>query len=152
MMKINKTLLLLILLISGSIFAQGGIMKQKKEQLKTMKVAFITKELALTSAEAEKFWPVYNAYDNKQFELRRLKMKAYQQRMDDGSLNTMSEKEASALLTQMENTEEELFSLRQKFVANLRSIISPIKIIKLKKAEEDFNRQLLRQYRNRGKN
>lgn len=149
-MKSKNLFTLLLLLLSAGIFAQGG-MKQKKEQLKTLKVAFITKELALTSAEAEKFWPVYNAYDNKQFELRQQKMKAYQQRMDNGSVNTMTDKEASAFLTQMESTEDELYHLRTKFNANLRSIISPVKIIKLKKAEEDFNRQLLRQYRNRSK-
>jgi len=30
------------------------------ERLKSMKVAYITQELNLTPAEAEKFWPVYN--------------------------------------------------------------------------------------------
>lgn len=33
-----------------------------KERIKALKVAYITKELNLTSAEAEKFWPVYNDY------------------------------------------------------------------------------------------
>ena len=28
----------------------------------SLKIAYITKELNLTSSEAEKFWPVYNAY------------------------------------------------------------------------------------------
>jgi hypothetical protein len=33
-----------------------------REKIKALKVAFITKELNLTSGEAEKFWPVYNEY------------------------------------------------------------------------------------------
>ena len=137
----------MLMLFSLAFYAQGGTMKQKKEQLKTMKVAFITSELALTSSEAEKFWPLYNAYDNKQFELRQQKLRAFQQRMDDGSIDGMSDKEASTFLAQMENTEEELFQLRKKFTASLKNVISPLKILKLKKAEEDFNRKLLRQYR-----
>ncbi|HEX8561478.1 MAG TPA: sensor of ECF-type sigma factor [Flavobacterium sp.] len=148
-MKFKTLLSIFFLLVSFSFYAQGGTLKQKKEQLKSMKTAFITSEVGLTSAEAEKFWPLYNAYDNKQFELRQRKLKAFQQRMDDGSINAMSDREASAFLTQMEKTEEELFELRQNFIASLRGIISPLKIIKLKKAEEDFNRKLLRQYRNK---
>ena len=150
-MKIRNVLSVCLLLLSVTFYAQNGNLKQKKEQLKAMKTAFITNEIGLTSAEAEKFWPVYNAYDNKQFELRQRKLKAFQQRINDGSINAMSDKEATSFLTQMEDTEEELFQLRRRLIENLRGIISPLKIIKLKKAEEDFNRKLLRQYRNKGK-
>lgn len=150
-MKIKNILTILLTLASFTFYAQSGMLKQKKEQLKSMKVAFITSELALSSAEAEKFWPVYNAYDNKQFELRQQKMRAFQKKINDGSVNQMSDKEAAAFLAQMENTEEEIFQNRKKLTSNLRSVISPLKIIKLKKAEEDFNRKLLRQYRNKGR-
>jgi hypothetical protein len=49
----------------------------------------------------------------------------------------------------MESTEDELYQLKKKFISNLKGIISPIKILKLKKAEENFNRKLLQQYRDR---
>jgi hypothetical protein len=62
----------------------------------------------------------------------------------------MSEKEASAFLNQMESTEEELFLLRKKFISTLKGILPATKIIKLKKSEEDFNRKLLQQYRDKG--
>src|SRR5690606_1029852 len=104
------------------------MLKQKKEQLKSMKIAFMTSELALTSAEAEKFWPIYNAYDSKQFELRQQKMRSFQKKINDGSVNQMSAKEAAAFLAQMENTEDEIFQNRKKLIANLGSVISPIKI------------------------
>lgn len=147
-MKANKLLLTLILLLSIHSFAQSH-MEDKKEQIRALKVGFITNELALTTDEATKFWPIYNAYDDKQFEIRHQKMKAFKQRMD-ADLEKMTEKEASALLAQMENTEDELYQIRKKFIANLKSILPSIKIIKLKKAEDDFNRKLLQQYRNKG--
>ena len=147
-MKTNKILLVLIFLLSIHSFAQSQ-MEEKKEQIRALKVGFITTELALTTDEATKFWPIYNAYDDKQFEIRHQKMKAFKQRMD-ADLEKMTEKEASALLAQMENTEDELYQIRKKFIANLKSILPSIKIIKLKKAEDDFNRKLLQQYRNKG--
>jgi hypothetical protein len=49
----------------------------------------------------------------------------------------------------MESSEEELHQLRKKFISNLKSVIPAVKILKLKKAEEDFNRKLLQQYRNK---
>ena len=52
----------------------------------------------------------------------------------------------------MESTEDELYQLKKKFVANLKGVISPIKILKLKKAEEGFNRKLLQQYRDKRRN
>lgn len=148
-MKLKNILPLLLILVSFSFYAQGGRMREKKEQVKTLKIAFLTNELSLSADEAEKFWPVYNAFDDKQFELRHQKMRAYMNRMNDGSLDKMSEKEAAAFLAQIENTEDEIYQLRKKFISNLKGIISPIKIIKLKKAEEDFNRKLLKQYRDK---
>ncbi|TRX37522.1 sensor of ECF-type sigma factor [Flavobacterium restrictum] len=149
-MNIKKLLPILFLLISCTFYAQGERFREKKEQIRTMKVAFLTTELDLSPSEAEKFWPLYNAFDDKQFELRHLKMKAYINRIDDGSLDKMSEKDANAFLNQMESTEEELFLLRKKFVSNLKGILPSVKIIKLRKSEEDFNRKLLQQYRDRG--
>ena len=148
-MKLKNILSIILLLVSFSFYAQGGRMREKKEQVKTLKIAFLTNELSLSAEEAEKFWPVYNAFEDKQFELRHQKMKAYINGMFD-DLDKMSEKEAAALLAQMENNEDELYQLHKKLVSSLKGIISPIKIIKLKKAEEDFNKKLLQQYRDKG--
>ena len=149
-MNLRKLLPLLLLFVSFSFYAQNQSMKEKKEQIKTLKVAFFTTELDLTNTQAEKFWPLYNTFDDKQFELRHQKMRAFMKRLNDGSLDKISEKEANTFLAQIKDTEEELFLLRKKFTSNLRAILPASKIIKLKKAEEDFNRKLLQQYRNKG--
>ena len=149
-MKINKLLSLLIVFISVNAIAQdGAFIRKKKEQIKALIVAFITDELSLTSDEATKFWPLYNAFEDKQQEIKKQKLKGYLDRMDDDSFEKLSDKEAATMLAQMESTEDELYQLKKKFVANLKGVISPIKIIKLKKAEENFNRKLLKQYRDK---
>lgn len=151
-MNIRKLYPVFLLLISFNFYAQGDRMKEKKEQIKAMKVAFLTTELDLTPSEAEKFWPIYNTFDDKQFELRHQKMKGYFRKMSDDNLDNLSEKEANTLLSQIESNEEELFQLRKKFINNVRGVIPSVKIIKLRKAEEDFNRKLLQQYRDKGSN
>lgn len=149
-MKINNILVAFVLLVSVNTFGQGGrLLKEKKEQIKAMKVAYITSELSLTPEEAAKFWPLYNAFEEKQHEIRAQKLKGYLDRIDDESFDNVSEKEAATLLAQMESTEDELHQAKKKFIASLKGVISPLKILKLKKAEEGFNRKLLQQYRNK---
>lgn len=148
-MKLIKLVTSLLLFISFNFYAQGEKMKEKREQIKTMKIAFLTSELDLSVSEAEKFWPVYNAFEEKEFELKHLKMRSFIKRLRDGK-EKLNEKEAGVLLSQIENNEEEVFLLRKKFIWNLKGILPASKIIRLKKSEEDFNRKLLVQYRNKG--
>jgi Spy/CpxP family protein refolding chaperone len=149
-MKIKNILSLLIVFISLNAIAQDGpFIRKKKEQIKSLKVAFITNELALTPEEAAKFWPLFNAYEEKQHEIKKQKLKGYMDRMDDESFDKLSDKEAAAMLAQIESSEDELYQARKKFITSLKGVISPLKILKLKKAEENFNRKLLQQYRNR---
>ena len=140
---------LVFLLISSLSFAQDY--KERREKVKALKVAFITEKLELTTEEAQKFWPIYNAFDEKQAELRHEKMRAILNRFKPGNVENLSEKEASTLLIQMEKIEEDLFNLRRKFIKDLQGVVSAKKIIKLKKAEEDFNRELLKQMREKRK-
>jgi Spy/CpxP family protein refolding chaperone len=148
-MKKYKLMTLLLLLISVASFAQpGSRFKEKKEQVKSLKVAFITNELDLTPEESAKFWPLYNAFEDKQHEIRKQKLKVYIDRTDN-SIDKLSEKEASNLLNQMESTEDELHQLRKKFITNLKSVLPATKILKLKKAEEEFSKKLLQQYRDK---
>ena len=143
-----KTILLLLITISFGAYAQNG-MKEKKDQIKALKMDFFNSELSLSANESDKFWPIYNAYDDKQFEIRHKKIKTYRNSMRDNILNKMSEREASILLPQIENTDEELYILKKRFIADLKTFLPKIKIIKLKKAEEDFNRKLLQQYKDK---
>lgn len=141
-MKIAKHLTAILLLLCSVLsYGQG-----KRDKVRSLKVAFLTEALALTPAEAEKFWPLYNAYDDKQFEIRAKKMKNLKTRFDSNP-ESLSDKEAQDLLNQMDETEVQLHENKRKFSQSLKGVLSPVKILKLRKAEDDFNRKLLRQYR-----
>ncbi|MFC4476904.1 MULTISPECIES: sensor of ECF-type sigma factor [Flavobacterium] len=149
-MKIKNILPLLLFLTSFSIFAQSGKIDEKREKIKAFKVSFLTTELELTSTEAEKFWPIYNAYDDKQYELKYLKMKTYLKQLKDDNLKNLSDKEAATLLSQIESTDKEIYQLREKYMSSLKKVLPAKKILLLKKSEDDFNRKLLQQYRDKG--
>lgn len=50
---------LFFLNISYFCYAQG---EARRNKIEAIQIAYLTKELALTPDEAEKFWPVYNEY------------------------------------------------------------------------------------------
>lgn len=147
MKTIKQLFTAILLLFVAASFAQGGRFKEKREQIKSLKVAYITNELQLTPEESAKFWPLYNAFEDKQREIRREKVNSILGAHGDDISDKMTEKEAASLLAQMEENEEEMHQTRKKFIANLKSVLPAIKIIKLKKAEEGFNKKLLKQYR-----
>lgn len=149
-MKINKIITILTIIISLNAVAQdGSFNRKKKEQIRAIKIGFITNELDLTPDEAIKFWPLFNAFEDKQQEIKKLKLKGYLERLDDDALDKLSDKDASVMLTQMESSEDELYQAKKKFVLSLKGLISPIKILKLKRAEENFTKKLLQQYRDK---
>jgi len=137
---------LLILMISLGVSAQGK--DEKRERIKALKTAFITTELDLSSEESAKFWPIYNDFDEKQFEIRHQRMRALGKKID--GIDAMSDKDALAILNQMEDLDEELLQNKKKLISSLKPVISPKKIIKLKKAEDEFQRKLLKQFKDKG--
>jgi len=148
-MKNKHLLTLCIIVLSLSSFAQNGrFFKKRSDKIKALKVAYITNELALTPEESAKFWPLFNAFDDKQQELKKLRLKKYLKHLDLDSYDRLTDKEAAALLEQLESYEEELYVAKKKFIASLKGILPPVKILKLKRAEDNFNRKLLEQYHN----
>jgi len=56
----RKILLILFLFISTAYFCNAQ--KGKDDDVNTVKIAYITNQLNLTPAEAQRFWPIYNRY------------------------------------------------------------------------------------------
>ncbi len=142
-----KKIIILSVLLLFTVLSFGQDYKEKREKIKALKVAYITEQLDLTTDEAQKFWPIYNANDEKQFELRHKKMRSIINKFENGSLEKLSEKEAASLIDQVENIEDELHDYKKKYIKDLKTVISAKKIIKLKKAEDEFNRKLMKQYK-----
>ncbi len=147
-MKTAKLLTTLALLFTFIAMGQPRL-SQKREQIKALKIAYITDELKLTADEASKFWPLFNAYEEKQKNFRKERIRSFMDQSGTNAIDKMTEKEAASILNDIENSEEDAFQNRKKFVASLKPILPATKILKLKKAEEGFNKKLLKQFRDK---
>lgn len=121
-----KKYLLIIITIFGTVsftMAQKG---NGHEKIQALKVAFITQKLHLTPSEAEKFWPVYNQYDNEIMKLRASKR--------DGDV--------------LDN-EQKLLDIRKKYKPSFEKILGPIRLNDLYNAERDFRKVLIQRLKER---
>ena len=143
-----KNIILLLLLVNSfqiSLAQQG----QHRERIKALKTAHITNELNLTSDEAEKFWPVYNATEERIHELKKQERKL---KMRLGNGNDISDNEAMEILNQFITIKDKIHTEEKQLIERLKKVLPPKKIIRLKKAEDSFNRKLLEELRKRRRN
>ncbi len=138
-----KTLVVAFFFVSVSVLAQ----RPAQERIKTFKVAFITERLALSSEEAQQFWPVYNNYEEATQKLRRKERQRFGSQLP--YLDDLSENEATALLAEFKGIQTEKHNLEQQFLQDLKQVLPSKKIVLLLKAEEDFKKRLLQQMRKR---
>lgn len=133
---------LLIIFACHSSFSQD-----KHEQITSLKIAHLTTQLNLSDTEAEKFWPIYNAYDKKMGELRHNGVVKYIKGNTVEDLNQISESDASKHLKELVEFENSYFTTRKKFIEDSKKVIGDKKTLILKKAEDDFNKKLLKKYK-----
>ncbi len=140
-----STILAIILFIQTG-WAQGGPgqRQERHEQMEARRIAFITRELSLTPAEAKAFWPVYNEYHEKRNEMMR---KHRSQRQQLNNLDRLSEQELLLIADAEIANMEEMAALRREYHEKFKNILPVKKVIELYEAERNFNRNLLRESR-----
>jgi len=132
-----------MILMVSAVFSQ----RPNQERIKTLKVAFITERLDLSSEEAQQFWPVYNEHDDALHKLRRKERQRFGHQLP--YLNDLSEDEASKLLSEFKAIQNDKHRLEQNFIADLNDVLPAKKVVLLLVAEEDFKKRLLQQVRKR---
>lgn len=116
--------------------------EQRKEKIESLRVAHITKELALTPEEAQVFWPVYNEYQAKTEASRKEFRQKYNKQTD---YNFATDKEAEDFITADIKHKAEEVELMKTYYEKLKKVISVKKVAKLRRAEESFRQELLKQ-------
>lgn len=141
MKNILITLLFPLLLLPSMLHAQPG------ERVEAMKVAFITNKLNLTPAEAQGFWPIYNA---QQAEMKKIRMDRVMERMEaKDNWEQMSDKEIEETMNKFMALKEREVQLQRKYYDDLRKVLPIRKVGLLFKAEEEFRRAILEAIKDR---
>jgi len=119
--------------------------KERDERIKTLKIAFITERLGFTESEAQKFWPIYNAFEDENNKLRRQS----HDRPNAENIEKMTEAEAKSQLDVMVSIENQRFKLHEKFMKDLLTAIPAKKVILLKVTEDEFNKRMFEEFKKR---
>ena len=123
--------------------AQGPV----RDRIKTLKVAFITERVGLTSEEAQQFWPIYNEHENTLEEIRRKERAELE--VNIARAQDLSNTDSERLLDRLLELQFEKQKVDQEFLSRLRTVIPAKKVLLLVKAEEDFKRQMIQEFRKR---
>lgn len=135
----------LALFLMGS----AGLQAQQddnQEKIKALKVAFFTEQLSLSPKEAAVFWPLYNAYEAEKETIMGQKRREVYDKIGSGQY---SEAEARAILSRFQELDDREEALDRKFQTDLAASFSASHTLKLFRAEHEFRKRLLREFRKR---
>lgn len=135
------------ILIISLLFTLSSVQSQnQRDKIKAFKIAFITERLDLSSEEAQNFWPIYNAHEEKVENFRKNELREVREAMRRGNL---SESDAQNILDKFMAVQDKLHEANKQLVKDLNKVIPPQKIIALKAAEEAFKKVLVEKLKER---
>ncbi|MEO1514538.1 MAG: hypothetical protein AAFV95_05975 [Bacteroidota bacterium] len=103
---------------------------------------YFQRELQLTEAEAEKFWPLYDQMRDEQDELQ----KKYKM---NRKIELMSDTEVEKFVLSTFELEEKQLELKKRYFVEFKKIMSVRKVASMRRTEQRFKRELLKRMRNR---
>ena len=132
-------------LMTLAAFAQDDELPQPQDQkvrdkIEAARIAYITDQLELTPAEAEKFWPIYREFAEKRREIRQ------QLRQTRKANPNQSDEE---LVNQQFKAKQQELDLEKDYSGRLIKVISAQKLRSLPQAEKNFRQMILDQIQRR---
>lgn len=101
-------------------------MAGREGRLQSLEIAYLTRELSLTPAEAEKFWPIYNKYGE---EMR----------------SAIRNREGGDVIER----QQQMLDIRKKYKPDFNRILSPERTNRLFEAESKFRDMVKRELQQR---
>ena len=139
------------ILASAHLFAQPEMKFNDDwmQKIRAEKVAFLTTELQLTPGEAQKFWPVYNEFENKRFKIHMQRRHMERETMDKlEGLNDEKLKDISVEFVNLFQSEADLMKeYNQKFLI----VLPAQKVVRFYDVENDFRSHMLNEFRKKQK-
>lgn len=119
---------------------------QNGQDVESVRIAFLTRRLQLTPEEAKVFWPVYDAYQAENKEIKRsLRL---EKRNARESFAEMSDKEVEEVVERMVDLKRRELDVFLKYHEQFKSVLPIKKVAKLYKAEQEFTKILLKRLQN----
>ena len=146
----NTICLMLVTLVTISLsWAQPGPPppggEKRKEKVEALKRSYYSEKLALTPAEAEKFWPIYNEFSKKEDALR----KEGKGDRKKGEQPNFTEKEALTEIDRIAVQKKSHIDLETQFLKDCMPVLGATRTMQLTQIDRDFQRELLEHMRER---
>lgn len=145
--RLFQTVLIPIMLLSFPLsgYTQNIQKMDKLDKLEIEKIAFFTRELALSKTEAEAFWPVYNDYSNRKDKINRDRKVLYE--YITSNKQYMSDEEVQDALTKFISYQNQETKLIELFNKKFLEILPPKKVMLIYVTENQFKVYILKQIR-----
>lgn len=150
MKPLRHSRLLLLVIFGGlvpCVMAQDEpppLSPERMQEVKAMKSAYITQRLGLGPEDAQRFWPVYNQYDQEVERIRQERREAHRAWREK---ENPTDAEARAVLNADLSSHQRELDVRKRYVEEFIRVIGPQRTLRLGHAEREFNRQLLHRMR-----
>jgi hypothetical protein len=115
------------------------------EKIKAEKISFFTSKLELTPSEAQAFWPVYNEFEKKKFDLQR-QIHEFE-RMPDEKIANLSESEIEKMTSNYIGSIEKQAMLLKEYNKEFLKILPKKKVLMMYRTENEFRSHLIREYK-----
>lgn len=136
----------IIVLLNFAVNAQKSESHEARmEKYRAEKVSFLTTRLDFTPAEAEKFWPIYNQMDKERWEAQKSR-RDLENKVKEAE-ESLSDNEVIKLTREYSGSMKKEGELMASFNEKLLKVLSPKKVLKLYKAENEFRMNMIRKYR-----
>jgi hypothetical protein len=135
----------ILLFFISPAFGQDQSREERWEKIKAEKVAFLTTQLALTSAEAEKFWPIYNEMEKQRWDAQKAR-RELENKVSEAE-ESLSENEVIKLTREFAGSMAKEGALMSGYNEKLLKVLPAKKVLKLYKAENEFRMNMIRKYR-----
>jgi len=146
----NRRLILTWVLILAPIFLlaqrQGRRFDDYFEKYKSERVAYLTQKLDLEVKEAEKFWPVYNEYQNR----REALMKKGRPSWSWSSIDSLSDAQMKEIMDAKIQNDLKMAKLAVEYHKKFQAVLPIKKVFILHHAEQSFMGYMIQKMRESG--
>ena len=113
----------------------------KRDKIDALRVTFIGEKVNFTTQEGQQFWPLYNEYNDK---LENLKKSFRQQFIKDKDYTSATDREAEAYLNAELTLKQKEYELYKEYFEKFKKILPIKKVALLRRAEEEFRKELIK--------
>ncbi len=116
-----------------------------KDRIKAARIGLITQRLNLTPEQAQKFWPLYNEFDQKRAELR----KPFREAQKNINPNSPDPKKQQDLVDLGFKIKQDELNLEKDYSNKMMGVITAQQMLNLRQAERDFRNIIINMLNNR---